>query len=159
MRYKVVMKVCAKKGSVLQSLEDYGENASGMLLSTHPPSSVSSGGRAAVNEWHAFFKLTGLCFRFECIVLLWVGGSVPNPFSPMDRITHTHIISSTSETDESLVLSRFSREIRVSVSISVSKIDLFKSQSQSQSHILTRLSLSLNLNLTNTKSFLMMTLR
>ena len=63
-----------------------------------------------------------------------------------------------SETDESLVLSRFSREIRVSVSISVSKIDLFKSQSQSQSQILTRLSLSLNLNLTNSKSPLMMTL-
>ena len=62
------------------------------------------------------------------------------------------------ETDESLVSSRFSREIRVSVSISVSEIEPFESQSQSQSQESTKLSLSLNLNLINSILTIMMSL-
>ena len=62
------------------------------------------------------------------------------------------------ETDESLVSSRFSREIRVSLSISVSKIELYDSQSQSQSRIFTKLSLSLILNLVNSILTILMSL-
>ena len=51
------------------------------------------------------------------------------------------------DTDESLVSSRFSREMRLSVSVSVSYKGLSESQSQSRSRIRTPQSLSLSLDL------------